>query len=163
MKQSMKSFLGKLSTRKWMFAFAIYIAMYLADLLGGYFQEAEQARQYGGDFGGGFGYWDIYREYYQTFIPWLLLSAFIPWLILSAYFFDFKNEMHSGWRRVYISAQIIIPTLMALFFVFTTDYDSIFWKIDIFLVSFGWTEVVVLILIKLHIWIKEGFAAKQAD
>jgi len=167
-KQAMKSFLSKLSPRKWQFAISIYAVGYVAAMIGTYQLEVERISKIsfenlGGNITPNLSFFDVLKSADWHYLPrWGLLAVGGTYLLIAVYFFDFKNEMHSGWRRVYISAQIIIPTLMALFLVFTTNYDSNFWEIGIFLVGFGWTEVVVLILIKFHIWIKEGFA-KQAD
>lgn len=159
----MGNFLNKLSVGKWLFAISVFVVIYWFSMWNTYSHEADAIRKkslehFGGDIMPNLGFFEILKSAHFDFFGILLLSfflVFIPYLLIAAYFFDYKNEVHAGWRRVYVSAQILIPVLFAIFMNEVSDGF-----ITLFIIFFGVAEISVLILIKFFIWIREGFAAK---
>lgn len=164
----MKNFLSRLSTKKWLFAISIYIVFYSLFMLAAYNSEVEAIRKqslnhFGGDITANLGFFEVLKshgfDYWKaTYI--FFFMVFIPYLLTAAYFFDFKNETHTGWRRVYLSAQILIPALFSICLDISTLHMMSIDFVNFFILFFGISEVVILILIKCFIWVREGFSAQ---
>ena len=161
----MKNFLSRMSNNKWLFIIAIYVDNYSLMVMGAYSDEVKKIRyksleHFGGDISGnlgllevlksaGFNYWGVaYELFYKIFIPYLLIAA---------YFDDYKNEAHDGWRRVYFTAQTLVPSLIILFFMFFQARWDYFTRAE-GIVFFGWVEIVVLMLVKFTMWKRKGIA-----
>jgi hypothetical protein len=164
----MKNFLSRLSTRKWAFGISIYLAYYLSFMMVIYQREIAEISQkslkhLGSDISSSLGFFEVLKSAGFSYWPsWGVLTVGVPYLIIAVYFMDFKNEPNAGWRRIYISTQIVIPILYALFvgfILYTPDGFSII--INGFIHDVGISEASVLILIKLLIWIKDGFSAES--
>lgn len=161
----MKNILNRLTARKWLFALAMYVVLILFDMIGTYFTEVDKLSYFGTspNFGATmelfeFNYW------YAALIDFL--RAFIPYLLISVFFFDYQNEVNAGWRRSYLFAQILIPTLIALYIAYfiinnplvRSPSGTFFSQLPSFIFYFALAEIVVLILIKCLTWVREGFA-----
>jgi hypothetical protein len=84
---------------------------------------------------------------------------------MAAYFFDYKNEPHAGWRRIWLSVQVIVPTLVAIIGA-TIDitFNDYFSNPTAFvmdaIIFFGRAGAVVVLIILFAKWVRAGFAAK---
>lgn len=144
----------------------MYVVSYSLGMLAAYSDEAEAIRKksqehLGVDISAGLGFFEVLKSaHYELWTAaWaVFILVFIPYLLIAAYFFDYQKEAHSGWRRVYISAQLLIPALFTLYAALATNIGSLYVSPSI--LFFTIAEIVVLILIKIFIWIREGFAAK---
>lgn len=118
----MKSFFKKISSSKLLFATFIYAIVYLTDTIGIYSTEIERISQksiknFGVDVAKNMNFFDVLKSANFHYIENTLFHffiIFIPFLIISMYFFDYKTETNAGWKRIYISSQILIPTLLSL-------------------------------------------------
>lgn len=146
-----------------MFATLMYLGFYLLSMWGCYSKEAEAIGQksvqhFSGDISSNMGFFEILKSanfnlfgmFFSEFIV-----IFIPYLLIATYFFDYKNEIHAGWMRIFISVQLLIPLIALFYFELPFTFYS---GIADFIFIIGIAEIVVLILIKIFIWIRDGFA-----
>jgi len=168
----MKDFFSRLSARHWLFAISVYIALYFERMFESYFDEKakislKSLEHFGFDISSNLGFFEVLKSANWSYWPsWGVLTVGVPYLICAVYFMDFKNEANAGWRRVYLSAQILVPLSYTLFvnFVVYSPFSSsslVYSYLTIIggmITDLGRAELVVLILIKFLIWIREGFA-----
>ncbi|GAB2905697.1 hypothetical protein GCM10027046_39410 [Uliginosibacterium flavum] len=154
----MKNYFKKITAKNWIFATSIYLATSLLSIFHAYSREITSIRNkstgyLGGDVTSNLDFFDVMKSAdYSIFAMFFLglFMIFIPYLIISAWFFDFKTETHAGWARVFISMQVLIP-LIALFY-------GTFHDVSDFIFVLGLAEFAALILIKLFVWIRDGFS-----
>lgn len=164
----MKSFFKKISSSKLLFATFIYAIVYLTDTIGIYSTEIERISQksiknFGVDVAKNMNFFDVLKSANFHYIENTLFHffiIFIPFLIISMYFFDYKTETNAGWKRIYISSQILIPTLLSLYIAISHMHELKNGFIIFFIMFFGAIEIAVLTLIKTITWIREGFGEK---
>ena len=174
----MNDILDRITKKRWVFAILAYAFNYLTVKLATYGRELDSIayrskRLLGADITHNLGFFEVLESAKWNFLPgWGLLTVGGTYLIIAMYFMDFKNEKNIGWKRIYLSAQILIPTFFALYIDFvamappsgTPDeagLHGLIANINIFFVYFGFAEAPVLIVIKTLTWIREGFSSNQ--
>ncbi len=171
----MENFIRRLTIRSWLFAISIYVFNYMIGMVSVYQEEAEKIREksletFGGDITPQLGFSEILKSAGWDYAPsWGLFVTVGSYLVVFAYFKDYKSEQNEGLKRVFIAGQILFPILfffMVWFSGGSADFKpklagAFLWLIDQFIYYFGIGEAVVLILIQLIRWIREGFAEKS--
>lgn len=153
----MKNLLSRLSTRKWLFAVSMYFIMYCSEVWQIYGHEVEAIKQkslqhFGVDIAPNLGFFEILKSadfHFFKMLLFMFILVFIPSLLIALMFFDYKNEAHAGWQRVFISAQLVIPLIALINFLMFGSFGDF--------LTFVWLEFIVLVLIKLFIWVRDGF------
>jgi hypothetical protein len=161
----MNNFFKKISKAKLLFATFIYATIYLTDIIAAYNAEIDRIRHksiksFGIDISNSIDFFDALKSanfHYTGEAMLLFFMIFIPFLLFSIYFFDYKTETNTGWKRIYISSQILIPTLLSLYLAISHMHEMQNGFIFFFVMFFGAIEIVVLISIKTLTWIREGF------
>ncbi|MEI7843701.1 MAG: hypothetical protein WCI39_11810 [Gallionellaceae bacterium] len=167
----MQNFFSKLSFEKWSFAISMHVLFFLIDMGQHYFYEIAVIKQksmnsFGGDITPNLGLFEVLKSADFSFMPgWHLLTIFVPFLIMAAYFFDYKNEPHAGWRRVFLSVQVIVPTFVAITgAAIDITFNDYFSNSTAFVMDairfFGRAGAVVVLIILFSKWVRAGFAAK---
>lgn len=172
----MDKFLSKLTKKNWIFACSIAAVSYLL-LVGSVYIEAHgssRAIAYAfhhsfRDNNSDYSFFDmlpLFRDINSFGFDWLkmifitFIFVAIPYLLISIYFFDYRNESNEGWKRVYLTVQILIPVfIIILLFDGRVNFLSI---LNWLIIPLGISEIGVLALIKSFSWFKAGFTRKQA-
>lgn len=161
----MKNFFTRLSASKWLFAFLIYVVAFSAFMFGHYYDEIEAIRQkslehFGGDITAHLGFFEVLKSNHFDFwdeISGIFYRVFIPYLLIAAYFYDYKKETHAGWQRIYLSAQILFPSV--IFVMYMLNGQGLYDFYHLIKYS-GFAETVALVIIQFIIWVRKGFVAQ---
>lgn len=165
----MKNFLSRLTKRKRMFALSVAVASYVLMMWLSYSSENSIACNFHYSFSDKqeysvFDRVEVFRVLNCAGFPYFkmlfatFLVVFVPYLFVGLYFFDYRNECNEGWKRLYLTTQILIPIFLIIVFYESAPIPTI---LNSFIITFGVGEIVALILIKSFLWFKEGFTRKQ--
>lgn len=167
----MKNFLSRLTKRKRIFALSIAVASYLlmmwiavssnenSAIACNFHYSFSDKQDYSI-----FDRVELFRVLNCAGFPYIsmlfatFLVVFVPYLFVGIYFFDYRNEPNEGWKRVYLTAQILIPIFLIIGFYENAPIPTV---LNSFIVTFGIGEIAALILIKSFLWFKDGFSRKQ--
>ena len=171
----MKNFFMKTNNKRWIFSISIAFVSYLLTVRTVYLDAHGGGKSIAYNFNRAFSEdqskfsffdkWDLFStlnavdfSYFGNLLV-SLISVAIPYLVISKYFFDYRNEPNEGWKRVFLTLQVVIP----LFFCILS-YDgmnSFSLMLNGLILTFGISELGILAIIKAFSWFKDGFSSKE--